>query len=360
MSVSSNQTNVNSKDIAEQVLGNIRWVEDTKGFCTCPGEHLHSNATGNRECIVHLDEVPTIYCLHQSCVKEIKEANRSLRAAILNGQPVDETKKLSKPEIQKRQKEAQRINQLELRGKSSLPKLLKDYHWTYQDIQDGSPDVIESDPSGHWKHVVGLFKPDDVIWMGNKTESGSSANQCNFKTAQEWLTYDEVAVPLTCPAVFKSNSFARTNDNVLRRPFLVVESDVLSKDEVGAIFRWLRDEVGLNLRAVVDTAGKSLHGWFDTPKKAIFDQLKIILPQLGCDKGLFTDSQPCRIPGALRDGNTRSSFIWIKHPRCVQSGNQVRYYHYRSFTISDMASASFVKLLMVGGKKSMKNRRTLS
>lgn len=37
------------------------------------------------------------------------------------------------------------------------------------------------------------------------------------------------------------------------------------------------------------------------PKKTVLDQLEIILPQLGCDKGLFRASQPCRIPGALRD-----------------------------------------------------------
>jgi hypothetical protein len=60
----------------------------------------------------------------------------------------------------------------------------------------------------------------------------------------------------------------------------VVESDVHSKDEMGAIFKWLRDEVGLTLRAIVDTAGKSLHGWFDFPKEAVLDQLEIILPQL--------------------------------------------------------------------------------
>ncbi len=302
MSVTNNQTNVNLKDIAKQQLGNIRWEADTKGFCTCPGDHLHSSATADRECVVYLDEVPTIFCMHQSCAEEVKDANRTLRAAILNGQPVDPDKKASAQEIKQKQKEAQRTNQLELRGRSSLPKLLKDYQWTYEGIEKDTPDKLESDSSVHWKHIVGLFKPDDVIWMGNKTESGNSANQCNFKPAQEWLTYDEVDVPLTCPAVFKSNSFARTNDNALRRPFLVVESDVLSKDEVGAIFKWLRDEVGLTLRAVVDTAGKSLHGWFDMPKEAIVKQLKIILPQLGCDKGLFTASQPCRIPGALRDG----------------------------------------------------------
>ena len=111
---------------------------------------------------------------------------------------------------------------------------------------------------------------------------------------------------LTCPATFKSNSFSRSNENILQRRFLVVESDVLSKDQIGAVFKWLKDNVGLRLRAIVDTAGKSLHGWFDYPKKAVVEELEIILPQLGCDKGLFRASQPCRIPGALRDGRYQS------------------------------------------------------
>jgi hypothetical protein len=28
-----------------------------------------------------------------------------------------------------------------------------------------------------------------------------------------------------------------------------------------------------------------------------------MLPELGCDAKMFNASQPCRLPGALRDGN---------------------------------------------------------
>ena len=51
---------------------------------------------------------------------------------------------------------------------------------------------------------------------------------------------------LTRPSAFKSTSVSGSNDKVLHRLFLVVESDVWSKGEVGAIFQWLRDEVGLS------------------------------------------------------------------------------------------------------------------
>ncbi len=315
MSVTSNQTNVNLKDIAEQLLGNIHWEEEDKGFCTCPGEHLHTTPTGNRACAIYLNDVPTIFCQHNSCQDEVHQANRNLRQAIFANRPVDPQRKVSKEERQRKQKEAQRLVQLELRGRSSLATILKDHRWPYEQIQRDSKDAPSVDPSTHWRHIVELFKGDVVIWIGNKFDSGSSQHERNFKTADEWLKINAVGGQFTCPAGFKSNSVSRSNENVLYRHFLVVESDVLSKDEVGAVFKWLRDEVGLNLRAIVDTAGKSLHGWFDFPKKAVLDELKIILPQLGCDAGLFRESQPCRIPGALRDEKYQKLVFLDKNPK---------------------------------------------
>ena len=116
------------------------------------------------------------------------------------------------------------------------------------------------------------------------------------------LKQGTVPGPLTCPAAFKNSSHARSNDNVLTRRFLVVESDVLTKDQVGAIFKWLRHDAGQELVAIVDTAGKSLHGWFKYPPEDELEHLKAILPAYGCDPKLFTASQPVRMPGALRDG----------------------------------------------------------
>ena len=302
MSIADRQANVQPKDIAEAQLGAIKWEDETKGYCTCPGEHLHSSKSGDRECAVYLDGVATIFCFHDSCEDVVHQANQALREAIDAGEPVDPEKKVSSRELQARRRAKQRINQLEGRSRCSLKKILKDHHWPYDQIMKDSKDAPAVEVPAQWKQIVGLFKPEDVIWIGDKFDSGKSEHAHNFKPAEEWLNTGTVVGQLTCPAVFKSSSISRSNDNVLHRRFLVVESDVLTKDEVGAVFKWLKDEVGLNLRAVVDTAGKSLHGWFDYPKKPVLDQLEIILPQLGCDKGLFRASQPCRIPGALRDG----------------------------------------------------------
>ena len=315
MSIAHNEGNAQSKDIAEQLLGNIRWEQDDKGFCTCPGEHLHTNATGNRACIVYLNGAATIFCQHESCKEEVEQATQNLRQAIFSNRPVDTQRKVSPEERKRKQKEAQRLVQLELRGRSSLSKILKDHRWTYEQIQKDTKDAPSINRSTHWRHIVELFKKDVVIWIGNKFDSGSSNHAGNFKTAEEWLKTSGVVGQLTCPAGFRPNTISRSNENVLHRHFLVVESDVHSKDEVGAIFKWLRDEVGLNLRAVVDTANKSLHGWFDFPKQAVLDELRIILPQLGCDAGLFKESQPCRIPGALRDGKYQKLVFLDKTPQ---------------------------------------------
>jgi hypothetical protein len=64
----------------------------------------------------------------------------------------------------------------------------------------------------------------------------------------------------TCGSSFRSGSFSRSNENLGEHRFLVIESDTLSRDEVGAIFAYLRRRLHYNLHCIIDTAGKSLHG----------------------------------------------------------------------------------------------------
>jgi hypothetical protein len=109
---------------------------------------------------------------------------------------------------------------------------------------------------------------------------------------------------LTCPSAFKPGSHSRCDANVITRRYLVLESDTLDKNQVCAVFKWM-EQFG-RLRAIVDTAGKSLHGWFEVPDNDVLGELAIILPALGCDPALFGLSQPCRMPGASRDGRIQS------------------------------------------------------
>lgn len=160
------------------------------------------------------------------------------------------------------------------------------------------------------------FRRTDVVWIGGLQDSGRPESAGNFKTVEEWLKCNRAPGQFICPANFKNNSIARSNANIVDRRFLVVESDVLNKNEVGAVFRFLM-ECGLILVAVVDTAGKSLHGWFDYPScESALDELKLILPALKCDPKLFTASQPVRLPGAVRDGKFQR-LIYSRTESCI-------------------------------------------
>jgi VirE N-terminal domain len=53
--------------IAAELLGEIRWDSEMYGFCTCPGNHLHTTADAERDCEIYLDGAPTIHCFHDHC-----------------------------------------------------------------------------------------------------------------------------------------------------------------------------------------------------------------------------------------------------------------------------------------------------
>ncbi len=98
---------------------------------------------------------------------------------------------------------------------------------------------------------------------------------------------------------------------MLTRHWLVVESDTLTKDQVGAVFLYLRRRLRYDLHCIVDTAGKSLHAWFSPPPSDLERNLKTGLVALGCDPKMFAIAQPCRVPGALRDGKVQR-LIWLR------------------------------------------------
>jgi hypothetical protein len=286
-------------EIAEQILGCIDWMTPTEGYCDCPGRNRHNSKSGRRDCTVYIDHIPTLYCVHASCNAIISATNKALREAILNGKPAEARRMTA--EDKARRKEREETERLRLRAAKALPQVLKEFAWTYEQITAGSPIKVTDTEAAHWKLLLQKFQPDDVVWIGEKIDSGRPEHANHFKTVKEWLKRSGAPAQFICPVAFKNTSCARSNDNILARRFLVVESDTLSRDEVGAVFRWLREGCDLKLIAIVDTAGKSLHGWFEFEEDLIHD-LKTVLPAFQCDPKLFTASQPVRLPGALRDG----------------------------------------------------------
>lgn len=281
----------------EAALGRVEWQNEREGYCMCPGHEKHTTQNGRRDCKIFLNGVPTLYCVHNSCKRDVEVANRSLRSRLSEGKPVrSEPTRLE----MERRRESDRRESVRRRARNGKDTILRGFPWPTSEIQRSSPLTIPCDWSIHWRMLLGLFPVEGNVWIGKTYSSGRPEHKRNFRSAAEWLKEQEAPEQLICPSLFKTESFCRKNEDVVARPFLVVESDVLGRDEVGAIFRWMKEAVGFNLRAIVDTAGKSLHAWFDFPEPKLLEELKLILPELGCDPKLFTPSQPVRLPGALR------------------------------------------------------------
>lgn len=295
------QTSSEVRQVVELIAGHIDWISEQEGFATCPGEPSHTHRGGRRDCKVYLDRVPTITCFHSSCADAVKAKNAELRVALADPSKLRGSGlRRQSAEEKDRLTELQRKEGVRRRARNGREAVLRDFRWPVAEIVAGSPMAIPTDPTDHRNLHIGLFRPTDTVWIGDIFDSGKAQHVLNFRSRGEWLNSGNASGGFTCPAVFKEGSFARTNDNIVDRRFLVVESDTLTKDEVGAIFRWLNIQAGLRLRAIVDTGGKSLHGWFDYPGEAEISDLRLILPELDCDPKLFTPSQPVRLAGAFR------------------------------------------------------------
>jgi hypothetical protein len=299
-----------AQEIAVGIVGAIEWLSENEGLCECPGKAMHTSNNGKRDCKIYLDGAPTLACFHSSCKRLVEAKNAELRKALREGSMDEGSRVRMTLEEKRRMAEIQRKESVRKRAANSRVMILKQYCWPYQQIIKESPVGVTENISEHWRLLLAKFQSGDVVWIGDKFDSGKPEHADHFKTAEQWSVESSAPGPFVCPVVFKNSSVSRSNDNVVARRFLVIESDTLTRDEVGAVFKWLRDVVKLPLVAIVDTAGKSLHGWFEYPPEHIIDELKLVLPELGCDPALFKASQPVRLPGAMR-GDKPQKLVYL-------------------------------------------------
>ena len=293
-------------DVAVKLLGEIDRISDTVALCQCPGASMHSGPTGKRDCRITIDGVPTIKCLHSSCSAAVAQANHTLRSEIGKAERTGTapcTPWRPTPDDLHRAEEKRKHERLAARAQASLPMILRDFATDPVELWEASPTRLTEDSENDWQLFLGLFDEDDRVWIGEVHE----ANRANrFQKIKNWLKLEHAPATRICPNPFRSSACSRKNEDIAERKFLVVESDVLSKPEICAVFSWLRQI--LKMVAVVDTGNRSLHGWFTYPATEVLAELKIILPALRCDPALFSPSQPVRLPGALRPetGQTQS------------------------------------------------------
>jgi hypothetical protein len=303
---------------------------------------MHTSANGKKDCRVNVDGAPTIFCFHASCAAAVAEANRRLRRE-LGAAPwelrlpdgrmlrsgdvlrkdgtVWERGGLLSPTLPSRGGEGEAARRAErvvletLRANADRfrPELFEFFRWPMAQILEDSPLLVaERDAEDQFRTWLKLWPACSTVWIGDVYSSGKPEHRTHFRPVAEWYQLGPIMGNYTCGSAFRRGVCSRSNDNIAGHRFLVVESDTLSRDEVGAVFAYLRRRLHYDLHCIIDTAGKSLHAWFDAPRNKVFEnRLKAGLEVFGCDPKMFTYSQPVRVPGAWRDGKLQR-LIWLR------------------------------------------------
>lgn len=295
-----------------QIIGPVDWeIENVRGYVVCPGIALHTTLTKQRDTMLFLDRVPTIFCLHTACKPLICAANAALRAALRssgewNPPPLDAAAKAKLTHASELERQHRRLA-------LARADVLAAYAWSPAQIRADSPVPTATLTCADF--LAALFAPDDVVWFGEPRDSGGWNNTGNFREVRRWRTLAGTPAPFTCANTFKPGGFARTKDNLAERRHMVVECDSLSPHPEtnralsGAVFKYvLTVRPELHLRAVIDSGNKSLHAWFDyTP--AAYDWAVAVLPALGVDAATLRLAQPVRAPGWTRVETGRSQAL---------------------------------------------------
>jgi hypothetical protein len=320
---------------AQQVLGAIDWQTEVSGFCQCPGAALHTSRTGKKDCRVNVDGAPTVHCFHSTCTPLVNAANLKLRRALgaaawqitmpggrvlrsgdvlqSSGQILTRDVIVATAKAEGRDRNEQTtLETIKVKTEEMKAEIFAQFRWTYDTIvEESKVKVLHRSPEDQFRTWLKIWPAHARLWIGDIYNSGKPEHATHFRTVGEWYDIGPMG-NFTCGSSFKQGSYSRTNENCNGTRFLVVESDTLPKDEVGAIFHYLHVKLKYRIHAVIDTGGKSLHGWFDAPRSKVWEtRLKATLTVLGCDPKLFTYSQPVRVPGADRNGKLQK-LIWMK------------------------------------------------
>jgi hypothetical protein len=323
------------KEVAEEVLGQIHWLDESTGYGECPGKNTHTTPDGPKDCRIHIDGSSTVHCLHSSCSSEVADASRRLRDA-MNAYPVRSVSATppapttNSPHIKGREHELGKL------ASEALPIILKDYACNIEGLSAQSRRFREFPPIDPLSYLTLLQKvcgKEAVIWIGDKYDSGSPNHAKHWQSIAQWKEQigDNLG-PYVCASKFKPGTFTRSNDQIAKRVFFVVECDAIdetvakkhaakealtdddrrrNKQLSVAILLWLRNAVGLKLRAVVDSGNKSIHGHFEMPPDEVRQELEAILPALKCDPAAWRPSQPVRMPGYTSESGRAQRLIYV-------------------------------------------------
>jgi hypothetical protein len=299
------------EDVIEEVCGPLSKTNrraDVLGFIKCPGEALHNHATTQRDAAIVMPpkSLPVIKCFHDSCRGKVSALSEELRMAIEDAALSGEIE-FSWEEADQATLEVWGAGKNAEKGAKAKKEQVVAIPWSVEDIQKASPTPVPGTPEGQGKMLLTLFDDDDIIWMGDPWHSGKKRHMQHFQTARSYRESGQMSwKSYTTGATYMPGSYSRGNESVLRRKFLIAESDNLDRGQAGAVLRAV-SSMGYKLRAVVDSGRRSLHGWFDLDglDAECVAMLEGILRGFGMDAKTMRASQPVRmagVPRTLEDG----------------------------------------------------------
>lgn len=261
-------------------------------------------------------------------------------AAVLNIQPSDETPtKLTASHHQEQRRREERERAIAEERQRTLTATLtkkrtellspyRDIDWRVNHFYE-SPMCLEASHDAQTRQMIEwLFKPDDLLWMGDTHDSGQPAHHDNFRPAKEWFHAPQLP-PRLSAGTYCEGSYSRSQANLVSQPYLIIESDDIightpttdkereeNRQLNAALMLFLTDRFHLELRALIDTGGKSLHGWFAHPGGETARALSKLLDGLAIDKSVFKQSAslPLRAPGCLHEVTGRRASLYYLNP----------------------------------------------
>src|SRR5262249_24757538 len=165
------------------------------------------------------------------------------------------------------------LESLRVNAERFIPELFDFFLWPMTAILEDSPLLVaERDAEDQFRTWLRLWPACSTVWIGDVYSSGKPEHRTHFRSVAEWYQIGPVMGTLSCGSSFRAGCHSRSNENLNGHRFLVVESDPLARDEVGAVFAYLNRRLHFTLHAIIDTAGKSLHGWFDAPRSKLLEE----------------------------------------------------------------------------------------
>lgn len=207
----------------------------------------------------------------------------------------------SKAEIARRKAAEEKAHQAASR---LFKEVMTNYRWTMDEIREAGG-ISSWTPQEQTRGFLSqMFLPTDIIWAGMPWESGVDEARgrdysSHFRTVEQWLSLRNIGHEFISHCTFKAGARNRANNDVMSHRYMVVESDALGLDDVGAIFNWMVHN-GAVLRAVVFSGRRSLHGWFDWPTDCNAKEAAAMLKGFQCDPSTMRASQPVRLAGRTR------------------------------------------------------------